>query len=64
LSFLSIGISEPQPDLGRMINDSTKWLEADPAYLFFPGVTLVLLVLAFNLLGDSLRDALDPKSIG
>ena len=62
LSFLSIGISEPQPDLGRMVNDSTKWLEADPAYLFFPGMTLVLLVLAFNLLGDSLRDALDPKS--
>jgi peptide/nickel transport system permease protein len=62
LSFLQIGILEPTPDLGRMIAYSVNYLQADPWYMIFPGVTILLLVLAFNLLGDSVRDALDPKS--
>jgi peptide/nickel transport system permease protein len=62
LSFLGIGIVEPTPDFGAMIFRSISYLQTDPAYVFFPGVTIFLLVLAFNLFGDSLRDALDPKS--
>ena len=62
LSFLNVGIPEPTPDLGRMIFYSTNYLEADPAYMLFPVITLFLIVLTFNLFGDSLRDALDPKS--
>lgn len=62
LSFLGIGIVEPTPDFGRMIFRSISYLQTDPAYVFFPGVTIFALVLAFNLFGDALRDALDPKS--
>jgi peptide/nickel transport system permease protein len=62
LSFLNIGVSEPVPDWGRMIFDSVSALSSDPAYTFFPGMAIFLLVLAFNLFGDSLRDALDPKA--
>ncbi|MFI7428709.1 ABC transporter permease [Micromonospora sp. NPDC049836] len=62
LSFLGIGILEPTADFGRMIFQSIPYLQTDAAYVFFPGVTIFILVLAFNLLGDALRDALDPKS--
>jgi peptide/nickel transport system permease protein len=62
LSFLGIGIVEPTPDLGRMIFSSIAYLQTDAAYVFFPGVTIFALVLAFNLFGDAVRDALDPKS--
>lgn len=62
LSFLNIGVIEPTPDWGRMINASIKWLQADPAYTFIPGFLIFVLVLTFNLVGDALRDALDPKS--
>ncbi|HEX6682245.1 MAG TPA: ABC transporter permease [Candidatus Limnocylindrales bacterium] len=62
LSFLGIGIVEPTPDFGAMIFRSLSYLETDPAYVFFPGITIFLLVLAYNLFGDGLRDALDPKS--
>lgn len=62
LSFLNVGIPEPTPSLGRMIFNSTYWIQADPPYTFFPAATLFVIVLTFNLFGDSLRDALDPKS--
>lgn len=62
LSFLGIGVTEPVPDWGRMIFDSVQYVQADPAYTAFPGLAIVALVLAFNLFGDSLRDALDPKA--
>ncbi|GAA0726921.1 ABC transporter permease [Dactylosporangium roseum] len=62
LSFLGIGMLEPTPDFGRMIFRSLNYLQTDPAYVLFPGVTIFVLVLAFNLFGDALRDALDPKS--
>jgi peptide/nickel transport system permease protein len=63
LSFLGIGVLEPTPDFGRMIFNSLSYLQTDPAYVMFPGVAIFVLVLAFNLFGDALRDALDPKSI-
>jgi peptide/nickel transport system permease protein len=62
LSFLGIGVLEPTPDFGRMIFNSLSYLQTDPAYVLFPGVAIFILVLAFNLFGDALRDALDPKS--
>ena len=62
LSFLGIGVTEPVPDWGRMIFDSAQYVQADPAYTAFPGLAIFVLVLAFNLFGDSLRDALDPKA--
>ncbi|HEX7746880.1 MAG TPA: ABC transporter permease [Micromonosporaceae bacterium] len=62
LSFLGIGILEPTPDLGRLISDSIPYVRDDPAFTLIGGITLFLLVLAFNLFGDALRDALDPKS--
>lgn len=62
LSFLGVGIQEPVPDLGRTLQASVQWIQLDFMYFAFPAATIVLLVLAFNLLGDSVRDALDPKS--
>jgi peptide/nickel transport system permease protein len=62
LSFLGVGIVDPTPDFGAMIFRSIRYLQTDPAYVFFPGVTIFLLVLAFNLFGDSVRDALDPRA--
>lgn len=62
LSFLGIGIVDPTPDFGVMIFDSIQYLQTDPAYLLFPGIAIFIVVFAFNLFGDSLRDALDPKS--
>lgn len=62
LSFLGIGVTEPVPDWGRMIFDSAQYVQADPAYTAFPGLAIFILVLAFNLFGDSLRDAFDPKA--
>jgi len=62
LAFVGVGVTEPTPDLGRMIFNSIGFISSDPMYTFIPGVTIFLLVLAFNLLGDALRDALDPKS--
>jgi peptide/nickel transport system permease protein len=62
LSFLGIGILEPTPDFGRMIERGLGYLQTDPAYVFFPGVIIFVIVFAFNLFGDALRDALDPRS--
>ncbi len=62
LSFLGVGIKEPTSSWGRMIADASNWIESNPLYLFFPGMALFITVLAFNLLGDSVRDALDPRA--
>jgi peptide/nickel transport system permease protein len=61
LSFLGVGVIEPIPDWGRMFLRGTEVYRADITYLIFPGVALVIFVIAFNLLGDSVRDAFDPK---
>lgn len=62
LSFAGVGFVEPTPDWGRLFAAAAKYTEQDAAFLFFPGLALVIFVLAFNLLGDSVRDAFDPKS--
>ncbi|MCP9276628.1 ABC transporter permease [Mycolicibacterium arenosum] len=61
LSFLGLGIQPPQPSLGRMIFDSQGFVTMAWWMAVFPGVAIFVIVLAFNLLGDGLRDVLDPK---
>ena len=61
-SYLGIGVQPPTPTLGVIISDSTHYILNEPTYFFAPSLTLIGLVLVFNLLGDSLRDALDTKS--
>lgn len=62
LSFLGVGLIAPTPSWGIMLGDSVSYYRADPTYLVIPGLTLMILVMAFNLMGDGLRDAFDPKS--
>lgn len=62
LAFLGVGIIDPTPDWGVMIQRGAQFYTEDLTFMLFPGVSMVLFVLAFNLLGDSVRDALDPKS--
>ena len=61
LSFLGVGVPPPTPSWGRTIGEGIGWVQTGPMYLVFPGAALFLITLAFNLLGDGLRDALDPK---
>ncbi|MTA07833.1 MAG: ABC transporter permease, partial [Actinobacteria bacterium] len=62
LTFLGAGVIDPTSDWGAMLLASMPFYSVDPTYTFIPGFGLFLLVLAFNLLGDSVRDALDPRS--
>jgi peptide/nickel transport system permease protein len=61
-SYLGIGVQPPSATWGLIIADSTKYVLSEPTYFFIPAVSLILVVLSFNLLGDAIRDALDPKS--
>ncbi len=61
LSFIGLGVSPPTPAWGSMIRDGTKYLFQAPWVSLFPGLAILITVLAFNLLGDGLRDVLDPK---
>jgi peptide/nickel transport system permease protein len=62
LSFLGVGVQEPQPSWGKMLSTAQATVRIDPSYMIFPGLAIFITVLAFNLFGDGLRDALDPKS--
>jgi peptide/nickel transport system permease protein len=62
LSFLGVGIRPPTPSWGKMLNDAIEYYRIDPAYLIIPGAAIFITVMAFNLFGDGLRDAFDPKS--
>jgi peptide/nickel transport system permease protein len=64
LSYLGIGISPPTPSWGSMINDGQQYLLDFPIMSFAPGVFLMLAIFAFNMVGDGLRDALDPSLRG
>ena len=61
-SYLGVGIIPPTPSWGNMISDSQSFYQVAWWFLVFPGLALVLTTLAFNLLGDSVRDALDPRT--
>ncbi len=62
LGFLGVSVTPPTASLGAILNDSVAYARADLAFFFFPSMTVFLIVLSLNLLGDGLRDALDPKA--
>jgi peptide/nickel transport system permease protein len=64
LSFLGVGVLPPSAAWGSMINDGYKYILSNPALSFAPGVAIMLVVFGFNMMGDGLRDALDPKLRG
>jgi len=61
LSFLGLGAQPPTPEWGAMLSSGRSYLTSSPHVGTFPEVALMLVVLGFNLLGDGLRDALDPR---
>ena len=61
LSFLGLGVQPPTPEWGAMINDAQIYLNSDPWMLFGPALAIILVVLSLNLLGDAIRDRLDPR---
>ncbi|MCY4414915.1 MAG: ABC transporter permease subunit [Chloroflexi bacterium] len=63
LSFLGLGAQPPTPEWGAMLNDARPHLQTSPRLLLIPGAAIFLAVLAFNLLGDGLRDLLDPRTV-
>ena len=64
LSFLGLGVSPPQADWGSMLSKARDFITFAPWLVAFPTVALVLLMLAFNVLGDAIRDVLDPRHAG
>jgi peptide/nickel transport system permease protein len=62
LSFLGVGVVPPTASWGQMLSNAGNYFQVDPMYLILPGLAIFISVLAFNLFGDGLRDALDPKS--
>lgn len=61
LGFLGLGAQPPDPEWGKMLADSKNYLQTAPWTMIFPGIAIMLTVLGFNLMGDGLRDAMDPK---
>ena len=62
LSYLGVGVEPPTPSWGKTLSDAVQWAPTDPMYMVVPGVILFVTVLSFNLFGDGLRDALDPRA--
>ena len=60
LGFLGLGVQPPTPEWGMMLNEAKQFLRAYPWEIFYPGIAIMLVVLALNFLGDGLRDAFDP----
>ncbi|MGI1660918.1 ABC transporter permease [Palleronia sp. KMU-117] len=64
LSYLGIGVQPPTPSWGNIIFENQTYFQAAPWLVFFPGIAILLLALSFNLVGDALRDVLDPTQRG
>jgi peptide/nickel transport system permease protein len=62
LSYLGVGIKPPTPTLGNLLTYSVNYAQADVTFFLFPAIAIAALVLSFNLMGDGLRDALDPRA--
>lgn len=62
LSYLGVGVLPPTISWGGMLSNAGTFYQVDPTYLFAPGITIFIAVLAFNVFGDGLRDAFDPRS--
>jgi peptide/nickel transport system permease protein len=63
LSFLGFGVSPPTPEWGAMLADARTYLDRAPQLLLWPGLAITVMVLAFNLAGDGLRDLIDPRTV-
>ncbi|MDR4024155.1 MAG: ABC transporter permease subunit [Clostridium sp.] len=63
LSFLGLGVQAPTPEWGAMLSEAKNVLTSNPIQMLVPGIAVVILVAAFNLMGDALRDVLDPKEV-
>lgn len=63
LSFLGLGAQPPTPEWGAMLSDGRQFLRSNPAQMIYPGMMILTVVVAFNLFGDALRDALDPGGV-
>ena len=61
LSFLGIGIQPPTPSLGNMVRTGMLDITIAPWVTMFPGLVILMVVMAFNMVGDGIRDAVDPK---
>jgi peptide/nickel transport system permease protein len=61
LSFIGLSVPPPTPTWGQMIRDGTVHLLTAPYFSIFPGLAVLITIMAFNLLGDGLRDVLDPR---
>ena len=61
LSYLGLGVPSPKPSWGSMIAESEDFIRSNTYYSLFPGLCIIVTVMAFNMMGDGLRDALDPK---
>lgn len=61
LSFIGLGVQPPQPEWGAMLSGARQFIRSSPHMVIFPGLAIAVTILALNLLGDGLRDALDPK---
>ena len=61
LSFLGLGAQPPMPEWGQILSESRNYVFTSPHLVFFPGLAIMITVLGFNLLGDGMRDALDPR---
>ncbi|MHC1604291.1 MAG: nickel transporter permease [Candidatus Syntropharchaeales archaeon] len=61
LSFLGLGVQPPTPEWGAMLNDGRLFMRSAPHIMIFPGLAIMITVLAFNFLGDGLRDVMDPR---
>ena len=61
LSFLGAGVKPPTASWGQMLSKAVNTYESDPLFMVIPGLAIFITVLAFNLFGDGVRDALDPK---
>ncbi len=63
LGFLGIGVQPPAPEWGTMVNDGRSYIMSAPQLMIYPGLAISLAVIGFNLLGDGLRDILDPRTL-
>jgi peptide/nickel transport system permease protein len=63
VSYLGLGIQPPTPSWGNMLQNAQQYVWTSPALAILPGVVITLVVLAYNFLGDGLRDALDPRTV-
>lgn len=61
LSFLGLGAQPPTPEWGLMLNEGRRYLQTAPWLMIYPGIAVLIVVVVFNLLGDGIRDLLDPK---